>query len=109
MLSITQELIEHLYASDRKGQPPALSSNYIHTILKCGDRKDAEALLPVFLEKPSQFYRAQLLPILAKFGNNAIAHILFENCFEANQLKADMPEELLHILGQLRYEPAIGM
>ncbi|ANE51755.1 hypothetical protein [Flavisolibacter tropicus] len=109
MLSITQELIEHLHASDSKEQPPALAGSYINVILKCGDVKDAEALLPVFLEKPSHFYRTQLLPILGMFGTNAIAQGLLENCFATNQLKADMPEELLHVLGQLRYEPAIDM
>jgi hypothetical protein len=109
MLSITQELIDSLHFSDRTGQSPVLASNYIRTILKCGGVKDAAALLPVFLERPSDFYRVGLLPILASFGTNDIAQVLFENCFSAGQLKADMPEELLHVMGQLRYEPATAL
>jgi hypothetical protein len=82
MLSITQELIDSLHFSDQTGQSPVLASSYIRTILKCGGVEDAAALLPVFLEKPSNFYRVGLLPVAATFGTNYIAHVLFSNCFD---------------------------
>jgi len=106
MLAITQALIDGIHRKDQTGHALTLSTSYIHTLLKCGNGKDAEALLTTFLEQPTDFDRGQLLPILARFGNDATAQLLFENCFTADGLKADMPEALLQVMGQLRYRPA---
>jgi hypothetical protein len=106
MLTITQRLIDHIHCKDQTGQPLVLSSSYIHTILKCGSIQDAEALLTTFMEQPADYERAYLLPVLGQFGNASIAQTLFERCFDANGLKANMPEALLQVVGQLRYYPA---
>lgn len=104
MLKSTQDLLDHF-----KLEPNHRDLTYIqaalHVILLIGSKKDADALLTIFLANPTELGLSEVLPAFAKYGDLHYAEQLFEACFKDNRLKDDVTEELLRVLAQLKYEP----
>jgi len=63
-----------------------------------------EDVLAAFLADP--YGRRSLLPVLAEHGDAATAERLLAACFEGGWLRPGVPEEVLHVIGYLEYEPA---
>lgn len=76
----------------------------VRTILRYGSGADAAALLPAFLADPEG--RAHLLPVLGEHGDATVAEALFAACFDDGWLRPGVPEDVLHVIGYLGYEPA---
>lgn len=104
MISATQYLLE-LYKNDknheRKGE---LKKIYARTIAQYGSYEDVEVLLPAFLKATEQ--RDELIEPLMVHGNVLTAKALFKACFQKEQLRSGVPEDILHCLGYLGYLPA---
>ncbi|MER7076802.1 hypothetical protein [Saccharopolyspora kobensis] len=73
-------------------------------VVRHGSRADAEALLPVFLAAPEE--RAELVRVLARHGDAALAGRLLAECVDAGRLRPGVPAEVLSALGILELENA---
>ena len=100
MLNTTSELIEYLKLGSSSRKICYLKS-LINSILKCGDKSDADAILSHYLENPFESDYSYLLPIFKRFGDNNSAEKIF-NVYQEN-LKDNA--EILELLGDLKYEP----
>ncbi|WP_093157648.1 hypothetical protein [Saccharopolyspora antimicrobica] len=73
-------------------------------VVRHGSLADAEALLPVFLAAPEE--RAELVRVLARHGDTALAERLLAECVDAGRLRPGVPAEVLRALGILESENA---
>jgi hypothetical protein len=103
MLPATKHLLD-LYKKDKnQEQKWQLKNAYIRSIRHYGSQEDVEALLPAFLEEAKQ--RDELIEPLMIHGDVSTAQALVENCFQGEQLRDGVPEDILHCLGYLGYTP----
>lgn len=76
-------------------------STYIQSIRKLGTRKDVSILMAYYYKNPTATHVDYILGLLYDFGTFSDAQELWKTSFENGQLKADYPEEILHLLGYL--------
>lgn len=103
VLPATRELLDR-YGSARQAVTSRWESTVVDVVLRHGSRSDAQALLTEFLEDPEA--RRRLVPVFARHGDLSMAERLLAACVEAGRLREGMPEEVLHAVGVLGYEPA---
>lgn len=99
----TRELLDR-YGSDPAAVAWWWESTAVGVVVRHGSRSDAEALLPVFLADPEA--RRDLVPVFARHGDAGTAERLLEACVDKGRLREDAPEDVLHAVGYLGYEPA---
>jgi hypothetical protein len=101
MLQTTRELLDR-YAGE--GVASLEEQAYLDVIDERGTRADIEGLLEAFLQWPAG--HGALLPVLARRGDAEVAHRLMERCLTTEgRLRDGMPEDLLHAVGYLGYQP----
>lgn len=100
MLKTTNELVEYL-RRDSSSRDIDYLKPLISTILKCGDKSDADTILLYYLSDPFESYYSYLLPIFKRFGDYDFAKQLY-NVYQDNLTDNS---EILELLGDLRYEP----
>ncbi|MGX7689485.1 hypothetical protein ACWA1C_20130 [Flectobacillus roseus] len=100
MLKTTSELVKYLQL-DSSSRDIDYLKPLINSILKCGDKSDADTILLHYLENPFEFDYLYLLPIFKRFGDRHFAEQIY-NVFQEN-LKEN--SEILELLGDLKYEP----
>ncbi len=104
MLKSTFQLLEYLKL-DKSAIESTIVSSLVNSILKCGDKNDADALITPYLQNQFKDYTSYLLPIFEKFGDGATAEQLFNESFSQGVLKENAGEQILRVLGALKYEP----
>ncbi|AKG22335.1 hypothetical protein [Calothrix sp. 336/3] len=102
MLLATELLIKIYSQNLTYGSQYEAKNAYIAAIEKFGCQVDADALLPVFLENPLE--RRELISPLMGWGNLQTGKVIYQQCFQGELLKPEMPEEILHCLGYLGNE-----
>ncbi len=100
MLKTTSELVKYLQL-DSSSRDIDYLKPLINSILKCGDKSDADTILLYYLENPFEFDYLYLLPIFKRFGDKHFAEQIY-NVFQES-LKDN--SEILELLGDLKYEP----
>ncbi len=100
MLKTTSELVEYLQL-DSSSRDIDYLKPLINSILKCGDKSDADAILSYYLANPFESDYSYLLPVFKRFGDNHFAESIY-NVYQEN-LKDN--SEILELLGDLKYEP----
>lgn len=104
MLKITEELIKYLSQDEDKIDGTIISS-YINSILKCGTKSDARFLLDYYMSKPHDFYSGYLLNIFEKWGDEDFAKQIYTAHINNNNLIDERFDNVLELLGNLKYEP----
>lgn len=104
MILATQKLIE--YYKTAKYRDLTIVWAYVHTIIRYGNVSDADVLLDVFLDDPTDHCHENLLDVVAALGGVKHAELIYKDCFESNLLKPNICDDVLHALGYLNYEPA---
>ncbi len=104
MLNATQELIGYLKL-DKSKREVAIVCSLVSSILKCGDKSDADAILKQYLTNPSDFHYSYLLPVFKRFGDDSIAEQIFNVSIYENKLNETADTEILEILGHLKFAP----
>ena len=104
MIQSTKDLIAYLNLTDKQ-LDYSIVGVYIDAILSCGTKADANALLACFLKKPNDPYRSDLLKVIREFGDETYAQQLADKCFNNEVLIENIPEDVLEIMGFLKYEP----
>lgn len=104
MLSVTRELIDGI----RAAPPGALSADVlararVGVVARDGGLEDANALLDVFLEDPTDYQRACALDAVMRTGDRDTARRLAAACLAGETLKEGVQEAVLHALGFLGY------
>ncbi len=100
----TSELIAYL-KMDKSEREVTMMRPLIYSILKSGDKTDADALLTQFLSHPTDFHYTYLFPIFKAFGDHAIAEQIYNVSFHQDKLNENADAEILEVLGCLKYEP----
>lgn len=104
MVKTTAEIIEHL-KRDQQARDSTILASLVNSVLKCGDKSDADRLLPQFLSDPQDFHHALVLPVFKKFGDRHHARALFEACIGSGKFDPQTDAEILEVLGSLQFEP----
>ena len=104
MLKTTKKLIDYLKL-DTKSRENSVICSLVNSIVICGDKTDADAILTQYLTNPFDFYYSFLMPIFKKFGDNSIAEQIFNISIQQNQLIENADSEVLEVLGYLQYAP----
>lgn len=104
MLNTTIELIEYLKLNQSEREL-AIVGSLVNSIIKCGTKNDAEAVLTQYLTNPSDFHYSSLLPIFKKLGDNSIAEQIFNVSIFKNELRENADPKVLAVLGHLKYSP----
>ncbi|MBY0457255.1 MAG: hypothetical protein K2V38_07960 [Gemmataceae bacterium] len=104
MLTVTRELIDGL-RSRRPGSSSAWVINHARTtfVARHGGLEDAEALLDVFLEDPTDYTHSRVLDAVMRLGNLDTARRLTSACLVGGELKPDVRADVLHVLGFLGF------
>lgn len=100
MLKTTSELVKYLQL-DSSSRDIDYLKPLINSILKCGDKSDADTILLHYLENPFEFDYSYLLPIFKRFGDKHFA----EQIYNVNQANLKENSEILELIGDLKYEP----
>ena len=107
MLHTTRELIDSL-----RSAPPGAHAIWVQTnartalVARHGGPEDADALLALFLEEPTDYRRAGVLDAVMRIGDRDTACKLASTCLAEGRLKEGVPEDVLHALGFLGYTEA---
>lgn len=104
MLKTTFELTEYLKLDQSERESTVISS-LVYSILKCGDKTDADEILKQYLIHPFDFDYSYLLPVFKAFGDISVAEKLFKSSIYQDKLIEDANYEILEVLGHLKYEP----
>ena len=104
MLKTTIELIEHLKRNKTERELTLINS-LVYSIVACGDKRDADAVLNQYLSNPSDFHYSYLLQVFKKWGDHSVAEQLFNASIFKNKLKENAEPEILEVLGHLKYAP----
>jgi hypothetical protein len=104
MLKTTNELIEYLKL-DKSRREVSIICSLVNSIVKCGDKTDADAVLTQYLTNPYDFKYSYLLPIFKTFGDHSIAEQIFNISIYQNKLNENANPEILEVLGYLKYAP----
>jgi hypothetical protein len=108
MLNTTKNLIAYL-KQPRDQRSGLVVSAWVNAIITCGTTDDADALLPLFLNNPSDFDHSYLLTVIKYLGTSTHAKELYHRCINQHRLAEGMPEEILEVLGRLQFLPARPM
>ena len=104
MLKTTIELIKYLKLDESEKEATIVGS-LVYSILKCGDKSDADAILNQYLTNPYDFYHSFLLPVFKKFGDDSFAEQIFNVFISQNKLNENADSNILEVLGHLKYGP----
>lgn len=104
MLKTTKELIEYLQL-EKSSRESSIICSLVNSILICGNRTDADAILTQYLTNPFDFDYSFLMPIFKTFGDDTFAEQIFNISIQQNQLNENADSEVLEILGHLQYAP----
>ncbi|MGH1519842.1 hypothetical protein [Chryseobacterium sp. JK1] len=104
MLKTTYELIEYL-KSDTLERESAIICSLVNSIIKCGDKSDADEILNQYLVHPFDFDNRYLFPIFKAFGDRSIAEQIFNISIHNNKLVEDADPEILEVVSYLQYGP----
>lgn len=95
------------FLSERNGKGDyKLEWAYKNAILSFGSKADAEEVLKHYLINPTDPYAADILEIVGKWGDEELAKEVYEVSIQDNRLQDNFPEQVLEVLGQLKFEPA---
>jgi hypothetical protein len=102
VLNATRELVDGIRAA-RPGSfsASALASARAAVVARYGGPEDADALLDLFLEDPTDARRAEVPTALMRIGTADTAARLMSACVAAGRLKEGVAESVLHALGFL--------
>ncbi|ACT02674.1 hypothetical protein [Paenibacillus sp. JDR-2] len=98
MIPATKKLISIIHSSE-----PSSDISYINEISKYGGLEDAIELFRIFMEDPQDYNRILLLEPIRKHGDLQLAQVIYDRCFYKQNLRDEMPSEILHVLGYLGY------
>ncbi|MDA3649854.1 hypothetical protein LZ318_25080 [Saccharopolyspora indica] len=104
MVIRTTQALAAAFPGSRTSGITSWESAAVDVVVRHGSRADAEALLPVFLAAPEE--RAELVRVLARHGDTALAERLLAECADAGRLRPGVPGEVLRALGILELENA---
>ncbi len=77
----------------------------VNSIVKCGYKSDADAILNQYLTNPNDFHYTYLIPVFKKFEDHSIAEQIFNVSIKQNKLSENDRPEILELLGQLKFTP----
>ncbi|MEM9072127.1 MAG: hypothetical protein AAGE52_26715 [Myxococcota bacterium] len=98
MLRATADLVARFRGTSRPG--PADVTAHIRVITRRGSAPDARALVDLFLEEPTDFWRRELLDVVDAHGDRTCAEALL-SCFENGVLRDEVSERVLATIGRL--------
>lgn len=104
MSPISHQLITYLNQPD-EAQDSSFITSYVNAILTCGIKRDAEILLKHFLSRPVDDSSSALLPIFAKWSDDAVAKQIYETHLKDKPETIENYPELLELLGKLQFAP----
>jgi hypothetical protein len=104
MLRTTYELIEYLKL-DESDRELTIICSLVNSLVKCGDKSDAIALLHQYLTNSNDFHYSYLMPVFKKLGDPSVAEQIFNASICNNTLIENTNPEILEVLGQLKYKP----
>lgn len=105
MLGHTKQLF-HIFQNTAAKKDYSILRAYCQAIAKRGKTEDAQQLLDIFLQDPTDPYRASLLEPVKLLGNQSMAQELAEGCFENQLLRQGIHEDVLETIVWLEYEEA---
>lgn len=104
MLSVTRKLVDGLRAAPPGGHADwVLANARVAIVARRGGPEDADALLDLFLEAPTEYRRASVLDAVMRVGTRDTARRLAAGCLTGGRLRAGVQAEVLHALGFLGY------
>lgn len=104
MLRTTTELIAYLKIAKAERDVEIMLS-LINATIKCGNKKDLDAILFQYLNDPFDFHYSYLFPIFKKWGDEKVAAQIFKVVISNNRLLDANNPEVLALLGYLKYTP----
>ncbi|HEV2831579.1 MAG TPA: hypothetical protein VGW31_06330 [Hanamia sp.] len=104
MLETTYELIKYLKL-DKSERELTIICSLVNSIVKCGDKSDADAVLNQYLTNSYDFHYSYLLPVFKILGNHSVAEQIFNVSIYQNKLNENASTEILDVLGHLKYAP----
>lgn len=104
MLVSTSKLIEYLQL-DKPERDLTVINSLVYTIVQCGNKHDADAVLKQYLTNPNDFHYTFLLPIFKHLGDHSFAKPIFNLIIQQLKLNESICAEVLELLGYFKYEP----
>lgn len=102
MLKITQHIID-LYKQEKEWEP--LFTTNEATILRLGTEEDADAFFTAFLDRPG-WQGEMLLEPVRVLGREKLARRIVQECFQGDQLREEMSDDILLCLGHMQASQA---
>ncbi|QJW96507.1 hypothetical protein [Frigoriglobus tundricola] len=107
MLNVTRELIDGIRsASSGSSSEHILTGARVAIIARHGGPEDADALLDVFLEAPTDYRRECVLDAVMRVGTRETARKLASECLAKGKLKEGTQAAVLHAIGFLGFAEA---